>query len=171
MQPQRTRGSAVRARVAGWVRESKNGRKDAADFKRCRFSTIDPTTFAFIKLGILGLNFVQLAQTLCQGKVSELLWYLTDWGALTTVFAMYACFKATIYDEWHDTAVVWMELATALNVVIMPAFWLLLAPSIYSSLHWPWKGIELYIAFRMFTIHFFPWVWTTVMLILTPMEL
>lgn len=61
------------------------------------------------------------------------------------------------------------EFANALNIVIMPLFWIVLAPTIFPNLSW--HGYDLFIRVRMTCIHLFPFVSTTINLIVSDMEL
>lgn len=106
------------------------------------------------------------------GPFIELLWYLTYWGFLASCFSAMAVIKGSQYKAWQKVAYVSLEVAHALNLLIMPAFWIILAPGIYKMLHQQglsWSTAEM--AFHMFAIHFFPFLSTTVNVITTDIKL
>ena len=74
---------------------------NAANFNKCRFSSISPNQLQLIRNLLLIPNFMQLALTLGLYSIESAIFFLTDWGHLMTVFSLLCVLKASQgYDHW-----------------------------------------------------------------------
>lgn len=103
---------------------------------------------------------------------NEPLWffyYLTHWGVILTMFSVWATYRASHQKQWQTTAMISTQCATGLNLLIMVCFWCLLAPYIFPNLGW--TGHDLYMRIHMITLHFIPFIQTTVNTMITDIKM
>jgi len=74
---------------------------------------------------------VIMANLISLDDCSMLIFYLTEWGVWISFFGHVASLKATKFDFWQKPAVILLEMATCLDLIIVPIFWIGLAPMIF----------------------------------------
>lgn len=121
------------------------------------FSTVSPICLYFIRMFTMFALMMMIGGSLFTNTFMQFWYYLTSWGAVTSLVALLSSAKAAQYKDWHNFACFANEFSCALNLVITPAFWIALAPGIYESLDYS-KGIDIYIAVHMATLHAFPFI-------------
>ena len=87
--------------------------REAGDFRKSRFECISEEWLQFIRIIILIINFLQLCVSMSTQPVTNLMWYLTDWGHIMTVFSVFCVVKATIEPDskYRHWAVISTQLA------------------------------------------------------------
>ena len=103
------------------------------------------------------MNIFEFAATVSMYPTSDMIYFLSDWGHVITVFSIFATCKAQMpgsQNHWPYWACISTELAIAMNMVITPLFWLCLAPMIFP--HLKWSGYDLYVRIRYTCVHSIP---------------
>jgi hypothetical protein len=112
-----------------------------------------------------------LSACIATNKAVDFFFLLTFWGYLTTLFSVIATIKASLYPEWwQSVACISTQVATGLNLIITPMFWIILAPGIFSSLDYT-NPFDIFIAIHMATLHSVPIISSTINIALTDMVL
>ena len=117
---------------------------------------------------ILIPNFIMLLSTFLLNKIAWIPLFFTFWGYLISLFSVIASLKATQYYEWQAAACISTEIGHAINLAIMPLFWILLWPGI-KTMGWHWDTWQ--IMMHMITLHSVPFITTTVNIAVTDMKL
>lgn len=144
--------------------------KDAADFKASRIDGIDQCHLMGIRVGVLAPYAILMANLVSMDDCSQLIFYLTEWGVWISFFALVATMKAVRFDAWQTPAVILMEMAVCLDLIIVPIFWIGLAPMIFPQLIKEWPK-DFMVTFTMITHHTVPAIAVFLNLYYTDMKL
>ena len=152
--------------------------KSCARFNKSRFSSISPECLFNIRNVILLINMMIFSVTLLIEDWDYFFFYESEWGFLLTIFSLIASAKASGYTptptnagnadkqaEWQNYAMITAEIAFALNLVITPIFWILMAKEIFPYLPNHGWGLILQIVYA--THHLFPLITSILNLVLT----
>lgn len=141
----------------------------AAHFKHARKGLgISDKALQNIRILILIPNFIMMATTLSINKFSWVPFFFTFWGYVISLFSVFASMKAAEYYEWQVAACVSTEVGHALNIIIMPLFWLFLWPGI-AEMGWHWDTWQLMM--HMITLHSVPFISTSINIAITDIKL
>jgi len=113
---------------------------------------------------------VLMANLVSLDDVSQLIFYLTEWGVWISFIAHIASLKAVKFDSWQKPAVILLEMATCLDLIIVPIFWIGLWPMIYPSLVKGWPA-DFMTCLTMVTHHTVPAITTFSNLYFTDIKL
>ena len=94
--------------------------------------------------------------------INEFAWipgFLTFWGYFISWFSVFASMKASRFYEWQVSACILTEVGHALNLLIMPLFWIYLWPGISKQ---GWHKDTWQTMMHMITLHSVPFVSTTI---------
>lgn len=109
------------------------------------------------------------AATISTNGIVWFFYYLTFWGFVMTFVSIVASTKAVHYPEWVKFAYYSTEMAHTCNLIIVPLFWIFLAPAIFPQLSW--KGHDLFERVHMTTLHSVPMIGSLTNIVLTDIEL
>lgn len=109
------------------------------------------------------------AATISTNGIVWFFYYLTFWGFVLTFVSIVATTKAVHYPEWVKFAYYSTEMAHTLNLIIVPLFWIFMAPYIFPALKW--SGHDLFERIHMTTLHSVPMIGSTANIILTDIDL
>lgn len=141
---------------------------NAAHFEKSNFKSIDTSKLQFSRYLLLLPTVMMTYNSVTTNEPLWFFYYLTHWGVYVSAFSVVATIVASTRQEWQTTAMISTQCATALNLLIMVVFWLGLAPYIFPNLGW--TGDDLYMRFHMITLHLFPFLQTTINIVLTDIE-
>ena len=130
----------------------------------------DQCTLQTIRIFMLVFQFFWLATELAWNKSTDFIFYYTSWGMVWTDLALLSSIKAVKYPQWHTAACIINQVAHCLNIIITILFWVVLAPMIYSQLDWH-KFTDAFIGLYMFFLHVQPFIFTTVNILISDVEL
>jgi len=144
--------------------------KDAADFKKSRFDGIGCNALMTIRVCVMAPYAISMANLAALDDVWKLIFYLTEWGVWISFFAHIASMKAVKFDAWQKPAVILLEMATCLDLIIVPLFWIVLAPLIFPALIKAWPA-DAMTFLTMITHHTIPAIATFSNLYFTDIKL
>jgi len=106
--------------------------------------------------------------TLMTNTPEEVMFYMTHWGVMLATFGVLFTIKSAKEEGWKSYAIITSQLSLSFGFIIVPLFWLVLAPTVFKPLGW--KGHDLYLRIHFFQQHTAPLAATLVNIIMSDFQ-
>jgi len=114
---------------SAWTGASQDDYDRAADFAKPRHDWMTVDTLKMVRVALFVLHLIQCLNIFTMDERPwTLAFYLSEWGVWWSMFATLASIKAATYADWQKTAMITMQFAACLDLLITPVFWFYLVP-------------------------------------------